>query len=208
MNSATSTDPTDSPGGSRDAIKPWQFFALAGIACATVGTYLARGRGPESVVLQIVLMITVAGVALAVLYTVRPLFGAGAEEAVRVGGRTRATLERDKVLTLRAIKDLEFDRAMGKMSDADFAEMSGRLRARAGRLIRQLDQSGGYREQIERDLEARLQAAAPGQAKGASVVSAAGAGPVASKITGPTCGSCAVVNDLDARFCKSCGARL
>ena len=31
-----------------------------------------------------------------------------------VGQRTRAALEREKILTLRAIKELEFDRAMGK----------------------------------------------------------------------------------------------
>jgi hypothetical protein len=30
---------------------------------------------------------------------------------------------------LRSIKELEFDRAMGKMSEKDFAEMSARLRA-------------------------------------------------------------------------------
>ena len=48
-----------------------------------------------------------------------------------VGERTRVALEREKLLTLRAIKELEFDRAMRKLSDEDFQEMSGRLRARA-----------------------------------------------------------------------------
>ena len=62
-----------------------------------------------------------------------------------VGQRTRAALEREKLLTLRAIKELEFDRAMGKLSDEDWQEMSGRLRARAARLIRQLDAGAGYR---------------------------------------------------------------
>ena len=40
-------------------------------------------------------------------------------------------LERDKALVLRSIKELEFDRAMGKVGDADFAEVSAGLRARA-----------------------------------------------------------------------------
>ena len=48
-----------------------------------------------------------------------------------LGGRTRAALEREKTLVLRSIKELEFDRAMGKVSEKDFAEMSARLRARA-----------------------------------------------------------------------------
>ena len=43
----------------------------------------------------------------------------------------RAALEREKALVLRSIKELEFDRAMGKVSPKDFDEMAGRLRARA-----------------------------------------------------------------------------
>ena len=73
-----------------------------------------------------------------------------------VGQRTRVALEREKMLTLRSIKELEFDRAMGKLSDADWQEMSGRLRARAARLMRQLDAGAGYRDQIERDLAKRI----------------------------------------------------
>ena len=41
---------------------------------------------------------------------------------------------------------------MGKVSDADFAEMRDRLRARAVRLMTQLDGAAMYRAQIERDL--------------------------------------------------------
>ena len=40
---------------------------------------------------------------------------------------------------------------MGKVSDADFAEMRDRLRARAVRLMTQLDGAAMYRAQIERD---------------------------------------------------------
>ena len=53
--------------------------------------------------------------------------------------RMRQDLEREKALTLRSIKELEFDRAMGKLSDQDFEEMSGRLRARAVGIMKQLD---------------------------------------------------------------------
>ena len=56
---------------------------------------------------------------------------------------------------------------MGKLSDADWHEMSGRLRARAARLMRQLDAGAGYREQIERDLAKRLGATAAGRRRGA-----------------------------------------
>ena len=77
-----------------------------------------------------------------------------------LGGRTRAALEREKALTLRSIKELEFDRAMGKVSDVDFAEMAARLRSKAAGLIQRLDAGSTYREQIDREL-ARRGAAAP-----------------------------------------------
>jgi hypothetical protein len=108
---------------------------------------------------------------------------AGAGSAI-VGGRTRAALEREKALALRSIKELEFDRAMGKVSDKDFTEMSGRLRARAARIIRQLDAGGSYRDRIEKEIAKRI-------------------GAVAN-----ACPSCGVSNDADARFCKKCGTAL
>src|ERR1700687_4108294 len=95
-------------------------------------------------------------VGIAALRAVRPLVSPQEDLTAMVGERTRATLEREKLLTLRAIKELEFDRAMGKLSEADWQEMSGRLRARAAGLMRQLDAGSGYREQIERDLAKRL----------------------------------------------------
>src|SRR5213079_2509407 len=88
----------------------------------------------------------------------RPLVSADDDRAATIGHRTRIALEREKLLTLRSIKELEFDRAMGKLSDADWQEMSGRLRARAAGLMKQLDAGAGYREQIERDLAKRLAA--------------------------------------------------
>ena len=56
-----------------------------------------------------------------------------------VGSRTRVALEREKNLLLRSIKELEFDHAMGKVAEADYEEMVGRLRSRAVRLLQQLD---------------------------------------------------------------------
>ena len=66
------------------------------------------------------------------------------------------------MLTLRAIKELEFDRAMGKIADGDFDVMRDRLRARALRLITQLDGAAAYRDVIERDVAERAGRAARG----------------------------------------------
>ena len=62
---------------------------------------------------------------MAALRLLAPLVGLGPEQAPTVHGRARAALERDKALTLRAIKELEFDRAMGKVAEPDFVEMRG-----------------------------------------------------------------------------------
>jgi hypothetical protein len=190
MSSATSTDSVRlKPEQTTDqSLQPWQFFVLSALVCATVATFLARGQGVAAVVLLSAMMGATAFVALAVLRSVRPLVGAADDRTAMIGERTRAALEREKMLALRAIKELEFDRAMGKLSESDFHEMSARLRARAVRLIRQLDAGSGYREKIEQELAKRVDAAATGTAR--------------------FCAACGTPRDADARFCKNCGSKL
>src|SRR4030095_17158593 len=89
--------------------------------------------------------------------TLAPLVGAEARPAADgLSESMRVVLEREKLLVLRSSKELECDRAMGKLSEKDFEEMSARLRARAMSLMRQLDAGAGYRELIERELGARV----------------------------------------------------
>ena len=190
MSSETSTESQfsgDFPSQRSDSLRPWQLFTLAGLIGATITVFLSRGQSPAAVILLSLTVFAAAAVGIAALRTVMPLTSkARPDDAQVLGGRTRAVLERDKALVLRSIKELEFDRAMGKVSEKDFAEMSGRLRARATRLMRQLDAGAGYREQIDREIEKRL-----GKSP---VVAAAG-----------MCASCGTKNDVDAKFCKGCG---
>ena len=195
MSSATSTDDAQHTRPDQ-GLRPWQFFVLAALACATALTFMARGQGPTAVILLSVIMGATAIAAMAALRAILPLVSLQADRPQALGQRTRATLEREKLLTLRAIKELEFDKAMGKVSDEDFREMSGRLRARAARLIRQLDAGAGYRERIERDLAKRL---------GEKGASGAKAGDQPSL---KMCSKCSTSNDPDARFCKECGQKL
>jgi hypothetical protein len=109
------------------------------------------------------------------------------------------------MLVLRSIKEVEFDRAMGKISDADFHEMAGRLRARAAGLLRALDADRtGYRTLIERELATRVGRAPSSHAPAAAVAEMADASAPAAG----TCAACGTANDPDARFCKSCGTRM
>jgi len=173
-------------------MQPWQFFVLAGLGCATAVTFMARTQGVMVVILLSVLMVTTVLVGMAMLRTIRPLVADHDDRGALIGQRTRAALEQEKANTLRTIKELEFDRAMGKMSEDDFREMSVRLRARAARLIKQLDAGSGYRPRIEEDLAKRLGQAADHRTAPAQ----------------PACARCHTPNDPDAKFCKNCGERL
>ena len=215
MSSETSTDtglaghPLAEPVGERpvrhDAgFQPWQLFTLAGLVAGAVVAFLA-GDHPHSVRIALILTIfAAAAVGLGALRTLAPFAGSVQTRGPQVvGGRTRAGLEREKALVLRSIKELEFDHAMGKVSDKDFAEMSTRLRARAGRLLRQLDAGVAYREEIAREIERRLASDAP-----PSTTSAVDDdGPTTTAAAPPAC-ACGTTNEPDARFCKSCGTRL
>jgi hypothetical protein len=181
-----------------DGFRPWHFFVLSSILLATVAVMLSRQSSPAGLIL-ISLTIAAAGLAAAAFHRMllpltRP-FVLRADEAV--SERARAALEREKMLVLRTIKELEFDRAMGKLAQKDFEEMTGRLRVRALSLMRQLDlETGVYGSVIEQELASRL-ARDAGRA-GESTPSAASAAVCA----------CGTANDADAVFCKKCGTRI
>lgn len=203
-----------------DGFRPWHFFVLASILLATVAVILARQSQPEHLIL-ISVTIAAAGVAAGACY--RMLAPLTAPVVLRTGEpvsqRTRLALDREKALVLRSIKELEFDRAMGKLSSKDFDEMAGRLRARAISLMRQLDLgSAGYAAEIEKELRKRVQGSRSPGLEGSGVSRSQSAGPDGSVPgssvpgspdpgveSGCSCGTC---NDHDAVFCKKCGTRL
>ncbi|MDH4063934.1 MAG: hypothetical protein OEW19_06005, partial [Acidobacteriota bacterium] len=136
-----------------EGLPPWQFFLLCGMLSATAVVIVATGQSIANIVILSLTVVAASFVGLAAYRMLAPLVSAAVGQAPTVaGGRTRAALEREKTLVLRSIKELEFDFAMGKVAQADFDEMGGRLRRRAMRLIQQLDAKAGYREQIEREV--------------------------------------------------------
>jgi hypothetical protein len=207
MNSATSTESS--------VLKPAHVFVVATMLAASAAVLVARDTSVENLVL-VSLAVMAAGLAAMGFYrTVWPLVGDVREgKPAAVGGRTRLALEREKALVLRSIKELEFDRAMGKVADADFQDMVSRLRARAIGLMKQLDEEGtSFRREIEREVERRLAArkagavqagGAPARAREPEVRTAAADTAQAAR----PCAACGTSNDPDARFCKSCGTRL
>lgn len=185
MSSETSTE--------SEALQPWQLFTLAGLIGATLVVFVSKGHTPAGIILLSLTIFGAAAVGLAAWRTFAPLSGKHEQTSVTVlGGRTRAALEREKALALRSLKELEFDKAMGKVSEKDFSEMSARLRARATRLMVQLDAGTGYREAIEKEIERRVGPATMDSATPPMV----------------NCRHCGAKNEADARFCKRCGSSL
>jgi hypothetical protein len=184
------------------------FFVLLSLLAATVAVVMARPSAPENLIL-ISLTIGAAGVAALCFYRMlAPLVAPHADfDRQPLSERTRQDLEREKALTLRSIKELEFDRAMAKVSPQDFDEMAGRLRARALGIMAQLDAgASGYRPLIEQELAARVgNKPAPVMPDLLARRSLGEGGKVGPQGGGCVCG---VANDSDARFCKACGAKL
>jgi len=196
MSSATSTSEASSrPDASGAPTLPsWQLFVLAGLVGATLVVVVSRGQSPAAIILLSLVVFAAAAVGAAALRMLVPFVrGADALAVPVVAGRARAAIEREKTLVLRSIKELEFDYAMKKVSDQDFAEMGLRLRTRAAGLLRQLDAGAAYSTQIEEELARRL----------------AASGVTAAATSSPRfCTQCGSQITAGARFCGQCGHRL
>ena len=192
-----------------DALEPWQLFTLSGLIGATIVVFVSTGQTPAGIILLSLTIFTAAVVGVAAWRTLSPLIGSDERSGPpMLGGRTRAALEREKTLVLRSIKELEFDRAMGKVSEKDFAEMSARLRARAVGLMRQLDAGSAYRDEIEREIAKRVGPKSDKSGAGLHGPRGGGGPQGSAPHTIQMCPKCSQENDPDARFCKSCGSKL
>src|SRR5450432_224147 len=111
---------------------------------------------------QLVVLTLAGGVLLLVIWllwsSVQALAGESElsfEEAFSLG--TRSAEEEQKRAVLRALKDLEYERSVGKISEDDYHEYSARYRAEAKRLIQTLDENlSEGRKQVELELGRRL----------------------------------------------------
>ena len=177
-NSMTSSGTSTERGSSRPdtGFQPWHFFMLLAMLGATLAVWRSPETHPAALLLLSGAVIAAGLVGLALYYALAGFAGGRREERV-ITERERDELLREKALVLRSIKELEFDRGMGKVNEADFTEISTRLRARAMELMQTIEQT-----------PAPL--------------------PVVPDESRPVCASCHTENDIDARFCKQCGARL
>src|SRR5690349_11837727 len=113
------------------------------------------GLGPSLLVLAAGMLV---GVVLLLWSSVGRLTGESPltlEEAIGLGAPSPE--EERKHSILRALKDLEYERSVGKISEEDFAELSARYRADAKALLKLIDaESAPFRKSAEERLAARL----------------------------------------------------
>ncbi len=126
-----------------------------------------------------------------------------------------------KGFLLRALKDLEFERSLGKIGEEDYEELKQRYRARAKEVLQDIDRRNEpAREKAEamaaewlRSHGLPTDSESPGNAEPAenNEPSASDAAPVVSIKSFRAvperriCAACAVDNEPDASFCKKCG---
>jgi hypothetical protein len=184
---------------------PIWMWGAAGFAVVLVyGLAVERMRFAPPLVMLALGGMTLAFAAAALWRVIDPLArpaSAMPEATVHSRGFLRE-LEREKQLVLKAIKEIEFDYQMRKIAEREYREMIERYRNRAMRLISELDAGGDFRGLIEKELKLRLDLPPSEQAP-----AKAAATPATTTAARPTCATCKTENDVDAKFCKSCGAK-
>jgi hypothetical protein len=156
-NAAASADPAESRRGA------WLLlgFSLLAAVAVLLGLHFGVGVAIDGPTLALAAACIVLIWSLRSLWRVVEALSRPAIETLIVDGTesgaeasTLAELREDKRRLLRAIKELEFDHAMGKLSDEDFREIGDRYRLRAIEVLRLLDESGELHPQLAEHLAA------------------------------------------------------
>ena len=149
-------EPRDEPN---DIEKKLAEYARVGLPVLTVVIALIAGfvQGPASAIL-VLAGGALIGVIAIFWASVRTLLGetplSGADAYALAAPRSE---EEQKRAVLRALKDLEFERSVGKISEEDYVELVARYRGEAKRLLRRLDEEAQpRRDRVEALVAKRL----------------------------------------------------
>jgi len=132
---------------------------------------------------------------LALSYVLLPLLDSNDVPSATMppaGATARPTVP-DEALAVAALREIEFDRETGKLSDADYAELKAKYSQRAVAELR------------EANARPALAAAAAAAADGEDPVEAAVRAVQARR---PSCPTCGPRPESDATWCSSCGTYL
>ncbi len=121
---------------------------------------------------------------IVVAYVLYPLVFGGAVTMVRRPMRFPVAIPAADEDAIVALREIEFDRATGKLSDTDYAELKSRYTARALAAMRARDDAGASPEDL---VEATV---------------------LAYRARLRTCARCGPRPEPDALYCSNCGAYL
>jgi hypothetical protein len=220
------------PGSSSAALDKRLSMALrvgGPIAVATLSVMAGASQGASAAVL-VLASGALVGVVAMFWASLRTLLGEtrlGAADAFALAAPQSE--EEQKRALLRALKDLEFDREVGKISDEDFVALTTKYRSEAKALLRTLEADAAPRRKAVEDLVAkRLARETPSPAEGDAHVDedAHDESPApraesrrdaahakrrkrsrSRESVAIRCVACDAENDEDAVFCKKCGVR-
>lgn len=195
-----------------------------GVAAAYLGGLallaLRAGTGP-------VLLLLAAGALLMVIWSAFRAVQGVVEPAEEIGSLAAKTTQAEawKKAALKAIKDLEYERAIGNVSDADYAKLLETYREEAKRALRAVDDERMARREAAAEwIAAHLTGAsagpdaesepAPPETAGADEEDDASeptptpAEAPVSKREQRKCPKCDTRNEPDAKFCKECATAM
>lgn len=136
-------------------------------------------------------------------------------EAMEAAARGIDALSSRKKMLLRALKDLDNERALGKLDEEDHADVAKTYREELKEVLRRIDESlAPHRAKAEALARAHLTKAGlaesgyRGEVPEKEPAAEAEETPKMSAPSRRKCESCDVSNEPDAKFCKGCGAAL
>jgi hypothetical protein len=144
-------------------------------------------------------------------FVLYPLFFGTSRPTVRQLPESSTTLDKDAAVG--ALREIEFDRATGKLSDTDYADLKARYTREAVAAMRREDVAAAGERPSDDEIEAavrayreqRLQCATCGPRPEADAVFCSNCG----RYLREKCAGCgAPVDAPDARFCVNCGMSL
>jgi len=143
----------------------------------------------------------------AAAYVLWPLLSRSAPDVPVEDDRLTDLISR-KDSVLAAIKDLEFDHQVGKLSDDDFQRFDARLRQQAVAYLQQIDKLAPQSAQLDEALEAeivRLRKTHVAPAANGRVATVAVATAMAEKPVDRFCTNCGQPLAPEHKFCAHCG---
>lgn len=110
--------------------------------------------------------------------------------------------------TYDALRDLDFDFQMGKLSQADYTALREKSKTRAAQILKAIDALNGGGRHPQADAEIEAQVTQLRRAKTDNVEAEIARVRAAKKLDGARCAKCGAPYQVGDQFCAKCGNKL